>query len=328
MNPLELKDKKILVTGGSGFLGKNLIPYLENLGAFPVAWSSEFYDLTKWHDTTELFESDKFDYIIHGASMQGAGDWNAYHTADQFRVNTCIHSNVLEAWKRYQPQAVIIACGSSCSYPGTLHVLHEEDYLQGPMHPSLQFYGLTKALMQQGIEAYKAQYPELRGTTAVFATLYGPHDPVGERAHVATALITKFIKAKQENLPEVEVWGDGTQTREFTYVEDQIRGLLTIADYNGPIINIGTGVETTIRDLAELVAELTEYEGKIVYNTNKFVGIKHKVLDITLAKNLYKWTIDPPLISLREGLKKTIDWYITNGLEVSKRPSYSDQFKL
>jgi len=328
MNLENYKGKRVLMTGGTGFLGKNIVPYLQNLGAEIITPSSQEFDLTKWKDTIQMFlQYGDLDYIIHGASMQGAGDWNAFHQADQFRVNTSIHSNVLEAWYRYQPQAIMMGCGSSCSYPGNLHRLREEDYLTGPMHESLQFYGLTKALMQQGIEAYKAQHPTMRGTTGVFATLYGPHDPVGERAHVATALITKFVKAKKESLPTVEVWGDGTATRELTYVDDQIRGLLMIADYNGPIINIGTGIEITIRELAELISELTEYDGQIVYNLNQFVGIKHKVLDVSLAKKLYGWTVDPPLISLREGLKKTIEWYDINGLEMSTRASYSDKFK-
>lgn len=323
----DYRNKRILMTGGTGFLGRNLVPYAEKLGAEVITPSSKDYDLTKWEDTQKLFTGGHFDFIIHGASMQGAGDWNEFHTADQFRVNTAIHSNVLEAWRLYQPQAVFIGCGSSCSYPGNLHVLHESDYMTGPMHPSLQFYGLTKALMQQGIEAYKAQYPEMRGTTAVFATLYGPHDPIGERAHVATALITKFVHATKNNLPEVEVWGDGTQTRELTYVDDQIRGLLMLGDYNGPILNVGTGVETTIKDLAELISELAGYQGKIVYNPNRFVGIKHKVLDVSLAKQVYGWTVDPPLLSLREGLKKTIEWYNQHGEEMTVRASYSDRYK-
>lgn len=305
----EYADKKILITGGTGFLGKNLVPFLSNLGAIVVAPSSAVYDLTCPEQTRILFETGHYDYILHGASLQGAGDWPLSHTAKQFHINTLIHANVLEAWKDFQPQAKFVGCGSSCSYPGNIIVLREEDYLQGPVHPSLQYYGLTKILMQQGIEAYKEQYPHLRGTTVIFATLYGPHDPLGERAHVVTALIHKFLTATREDLPEVEIWGDGNQTRELIYVDDHIKGLLLVMDYEGTIINIGTGIQTTIRDLAELLKSITGYKGNLVYNPNRFVGVIHKVLNIDLAKKLYGWTVSTPLVSLEDGLRMTLDWY-------------------
>jgi GDP-L-fucose synthase len=180
------------------------------------------------------------------------------------------------------------------------------------MHESVDVYGLTKKVMTTGIGAYKDQYG-LNGTTVVFATLYGPHDSFDrEKAHVVSALVRKFVEAKDNNLPEVEVWGDGTQTRELIYIEDQIKALLAVIDYDGDLINIGTGSTTTIRDLAETIKVIVGYEGNIFYNTNRFVGVKHKVLNISLAKEKFGWmdTIMPD--TLENNLRKTIDWYNEN----------------
>ncbi len=302
-----MKYKNILITGGTGFFGKNAASTLKEMGA-EVTATGRNYDLTSWEKAETLFKSDKFDLIIHGAAFQGAGDFTLKYPADQFFKNNLIHTNTLECWKRFQPQAKLIGIGSTCSYPDK-PILSEEDYFTGPLHPSVEIYGLTKCNLQMGIKAYKSQYG-LNGTTVVFATLYGPHDEFDiSRSHVVSALIQKFCDAKKKNLPEVEVWGDGTQTRELIYVEDQLHGLLNVSDYEGDLINIGTGVETKISDLATMIKSITCYKGNVVYNTNRFVGVKRKVLNIDRAKSLFGWTIKNRMHSLEEGLAKTINWY-------------------
>ena len=166
--------------------------------------------------------------------------------------------------------------------------------------------------MQQGINAYKKQYG-LKGTTVVFATLYGPHDEFDiSRSHVVSALVQKFCDAVRDGKDQVEVWGDGSQTRELIYIDDQIDGLLMAADYEGDLINIGSGEETRIKDLAEMIKKLSGFQGEIFYNTNKFVGVKRKVLNIDKAKQSFGWTEENNLHSLEEGIKKTIDWYKEN----------------
>jgi GDP-L-fucose synthase len=308
-----VKGKKFLVTGGTGFLGKNLVKYItEHEGV--VDYFGSNYDLSNQSEAERAFTefNKEYDYIIHAAVLQGAGDWPLHHKAEQFDTNCRIHSNTLLCWKKYQPQARFIGIGSSCSYPGNIQVLSETDYWDGPMHESVDVYGLTKKVMTTGIDAYKDQYG-LKGTTVVFATLYGPHDSFDkEKAHVVSALVRKFVEAKDNNLPEVEVWGDGTQTRELIYIEDQIKALLSVIDYDGDLINIGTGSTTTIRDLAETIKVLVGYDGNIFYNTNRFVGVKHKVLNISLAKEKFGWmdTIKPD--TLENNLRKTIDWYNKN----------------
>lgn len=307
---MNFKYKNVLITGGTGFFGKNIIPFLKQINVNVKAVGKN-YDLTDFRNAEKLFQEDKYDLIIHGAAFQGAGDFTLKYPADQMFKNNLIHSNTLECWKRYQPQARLIGIGSTCSYPDK-PVLSEEDYFTGPLHDSVEFYGLTKCVMQKGIKAYKNQY-NLKGTTVVFATLYGPHDEFDiSRSHVVSALIQKFCDAKKNKKSSVEVWGDGQQTRELIYIDDQITGLLMTADYDGDLLNIGTGVQTTIKDLAEIIKKVTQFDGKIEYNTNRFVGVKHKVLDITKAKQLYGWTVDNQMHSLEQGIKKTVEWYQKN----------------
>lgn len=309
----DISGKKFLITGGTGFFGKNLVPYIQSRNG-TVDYFGSAFDLSTDSGTEKAFKTfqQEYDYIIHAAVLQGAGDWPLYHKAEQFDVNCRIHTNVFKYWHKYQPQARMIGLGSSCSYPGTLSVLPENCYWDGPMHESVDIYGLTKKVMNVGIEAYKSQYG-LKGTTVVFATLYGPHDSFHkERAHVVSALIRKFVEAKENNSPQVEVWGDGTQTRELIYVEDQIKGMMTVLNHDGPLINIGTGTTHTIRELAETIKSLVGYEGEIFYNTNRFVGIKHKVLDISLAKESYGWTTKVVLDSFETNIRKSIDWFVEN----------------
>lgn len=310
----KVQDKKFLVTGGTGFFGKNFKAIIEGLGGEVVAVGSS-YDLSKEEKMLQLanlYPKNYFDYIIHGAALQAAGDWPLKHKAEQYDVNLKIHTNTFKLWHAYQPQAKMIGIGSSCSYPKAKEVLSESDYWDGPMHESVDIYGFTKKAVSVGIEAYKHQYG-MKGTTAIFATLYGPHDHFDpEKSHVVSALIKKFVDAKINNENTVEVWGDGYQTRELIYVDDQVKGLLSILDYNGSLINIGTGVSITIRELAETIKELVGFEGNIYYNENRFVGIKHKVLSVDLAKELYGWTSTIKCDTLQNNLDKTITWYKDN----------------
>ena len=188
---IDVKHKNILITGGTGFLGKNMVPLLQKLGASVTA-TGRNYDLSVYDRAEALFNKDKFDLIIHGAAFQGAGDFPLKYPADQLRINNLIHTHALDCWHKYQPQAIFVGIGSTCSYPGNLTVLSEEDYFTGPLHPSVETYGLTKCNLQKGIEAYKKQY-KLKGTTVVFATLYGPNDEFDlEKSHVVSALVKKF----------------------------------------------------------------------------------------------------------------------------------------
>lgn len=315
------KGKKILITGGTSFVGKNLTRKLNKLGASYFTFGSKDYDLTRPEEAAAVMqvEGKKYDFIVHMAALQHAADWPMFHTGVQFNVNSLIHVNTLEAWKRFQPQAKLVAVGSSCCYPGEVPKLKEEDLDCGPLHDSVYSYGATKRLLGVGIRAYKDQY-KLRGIMPMFATLYGPHDDFNiKTAHVVGALVAKFCDAKEEGKAKVEVWGDGTQTRELIYVEDQIDGLLMAAQhfegdskvYFGDVINIGTGRETTVRELAETIKKVSGFGGQIEFNPNRFVGVKQKVLDISRAKREFGWTVKNKMHSLEEGLVETARWYET-----------------
>lgn len=302
--------KVVLITGGTGFLGKNMVPYLRELGATVIAIGSRLYE---GNERLEGFFKLRrpFDYIFHAASWQGAGEFTLKYPADQFYINNMIHCRTFNAWRKFQPQAKLVGMGSTCSYP-VLPILKEEDYMNGPLHSSVETYGLTKMNMVQGIKAYKQQYG-LKGTTTVLATLYGPHDSFDlNKAHVVSALVKKFCDAAAANDEQVEVWGDGSASRELIHVEDQIEGILLGAQYDGDLINVGKGRETTIKNLAETIKELSGFEGEIFYNTNRFVGVQSKCLDINKAKQLYGW--DGGTVSDKERLFDTIEWYKYNEL--------------
>lgn len=308
-----IQGKSFLITGGSGFVGTNLQRFLISHDANITSWNSS-YDLSNEDQAEYAFKSEenKFDYIIHLAAKTAAGSWPSNHRAQMFDINMRININTFKMWHKYHPEARMIAFNSSCSYPGNIEFFAERDYWNGQMHDSVETYGFTKKAMVIALQGYKQEYG-LKGTTVIPATLYGPHDHFDpDKSHVVSALIRKFVEAKRQNLSTVEVWGDGTQTREIMYVDDQFKGLLTVLNYDGPVINIGSGIPTTIRELAETIKELTEFNGRIFFNTDKFVGNARKVSDITLAKNLYGWTTDIKIGATKQNLKKTIDWFIQN----------------
>lgn len=312
---MKFKNKKIYVSGGYGFLGQHLVKRLRELGAtVDVGGTSEAFDLTSSFKVQLLAnilksEHKKLDYIFHLAANTGAGDYTVKYPATQFYKNNLIHTNVLEMWKNHFPTAKFVAMGSTCMFPAK-DVLKEGDFMSGPLHTSVDVYGFTRCLLTQGIIAYKRQHG-LKGTTATLATLYGPGDNFDlSKAHVVTSLVKKFCDAVENGDEAVEIWGDGTQKRELIFVEDQVEGILKAADYEGNIINVGTGKETTIRELAETIKRLTGFEGNVVYNEDRFVGVLRKVLDISKAKEELGW--NGGNTSLEDGLMKTIEWYREN----------------
>ena len=308
MKSTPMNEQKLLLTGGTGFVGKHLREELERRGIEHYAFSKSQYDLTLRDQAEEVFAAnDDAGVIVHLASYQAAADFPAKHTAEQFHVNNLIHVNVLEAWRKFVPKAKFIAIGSSCGYPSDAPALTEAKFLDGGIHDSVYSYAFTKRLLFTGITAYNDQY-QLNGSYLIPPTMYGEYDDFHvETAHVCGALVGKFVKAVRENIPEVEIWGDGTQVRDFIYVKDFIDALLYLIPLcDRDIVNVGPGAGTSIKELSDAIKTSSGFKGTVSYNTNRYVGVGQKVLDITKLATKYNWKVEP---GLSEGIQRTVDWF-------------------
>lgn len=309
---MNLKNKKILVTGGSGFLGGHIIEKLKNFDVQILAPGHKELDLTQSESCLNYFSNQRPNLVIHCAGSISGLLEILKNPAGIFDNNLRINLNVLKfAYESGVEKLVNI--GSTCAYPGDLPTgyFREKEFLNGPMHESVESYGFSKRAMHVGSKAYRQQFG-FNSITLLLTNLYGPRDVFSiKRAHVASALIKKFIDAKLNNLPEVEVLGTGRAIREFIYVEDAADAIIKSAelyDESTPL-NVGTGVETPISELAQTIKEISNYSGQIKWNTSGPDGALRKVSDISRIKNKLRWE---PKYDLRAGLNKTIKWFEDN----------------
>ena len=270
---------KVFVTGGSGFLGRHLIPKLKALGYEVVAPNSKQCDLTR-QDALSAFSTAKYDKIFHLAAWTQAGDFCLKYPGDQWIINQQINTNLLAWWHQSQPQAKLIAIGTSCAYPEE-GPLVEERYMEGEPTPSLYTYAMTKRMLYQGMRALGTQYG-LKWLCVVPSTLYGPgYETDGKQLHFIYDLIRKIKNASQGGDPPV-LWGDGYQRRELIHVEDFLVDLLKLDNQiSEELVNIGAGEEFAIREFAKLIANLLGYDEKnVVYDETKYIGARSKRLSI------------------------------------------------
>src|SRR3989344_3533428 len=310
-NPKYWRGKKVLVTGGAGFLGKQIADRLEPVSKNVIIPRKRDYNFINFSDALRCMVTFKPDVVIHSAAFYG-GIWiNKMYPGQIFYDNLAMGINVMEA-ARLTGVKKYTTVGTACSYPGHLEkALKEEDFWAGITHDSVINYGLPKRILQiQGV-VYKRQY-DFDSIHVILTNLYGPGDSYNpNRSHVIAALIRKFVEAYQNNSPTVEVWGTGKPIREFLYVEDAAEGILRATeryDYTEPI-NIAHGKGITIKELAETIQEILGYKGKIIWNLEKPDGQKMKFLSAIKMKRELEW--QPPT-NLKEGLKKTVAWYIEN----------------
>lgn len=306
----DLRNKKILVTGGAGFLGSFLVEKLrkrgirqENIG-IP---RSKDVDLRRWENCVRVVKD--MDVVIHLAARVGGIGYNQAYPASLFYDNAIIGVQMMEA-ARQEGIEKFVALGTVCAYPKFTDVpFREEDLWNGYPEETNAPYGLAKKMLLVQSQAYRQQY----GFNAIFllpVNLYGPGDNFDlESSHVIPALIRKFTEAVRDNKGEVEVWGSGEVSREFLYVEDAAEGILLATErYNKPEpVNIGAGFEIEIKDLVELIAELTGFKGKIRWDTSKPDGQPRRRLDTSKAKQEFGFEAKT---GFREGLKRTIEWYM------------------
>ncbi len=312
---MSLKDKKITVTGGKGFLGLHVLKKLKEYGcAHFDAISSSEYNLIHLDDIRRMYEDKKPDIVIHLAARVGGIGYNKENPASLFYTNLIMDTQLIhEGYLRNIEK--FVAIGTICAYPKFAPVpFREDDIWNGYPEETNAPYGLAKKMMLVQSQAYRQQY----GFNSIFllpVNLYGPGDNFDPKSsHVIPALIKKCIDANLNNEKEIVVWGTGVATREFLYVEDAAEAiLLATAAYNkSEPVNIGAGFEISIRDLVHLIAELTQFKGKITWDETKPDGQPRRMLDTMRALQEFGFRAKT---NLRDGLKNTIDWYYASRSE-------------
>ena len=308
------KDKKILVTGGAGFLGSFIVEKLKEKGLSEENIRiprSRDTDLRRWENCVGVVKD--IDIVIHLAAKVGGIGYNQKYPATLFYDNAIMGIQMMEAARQGGVEK-FVAMGTICAYPKFTPVpFREEDLWNGYPEETNAPYGLAKKMMLVQAQAYRQQY----GFNSVYllpVNLYGPRDNFDpESSHVIPALIKKIFDAKESGEGYISVWGTGKATREFLYVEDAAEGIiLATGKYNkSDPVNLGSGFEISIKELVELIAELAGFEGEIKWDITKPDGQPRRCLDVSRAKEEFGFEAE---VGFREGLEKTIEWYrrITN----------------
>ena len=303
-------NKKVLITGGNGFLGKHLVSKLKEKGAKQIRIADiDKYDLREYKDCFRA--SLGVDVVIHLAAKVGGIGFNREFPADLFDDNILMGTNMMKA-ARINKVKKYVALGTVCAYPKfTPTPFKEKDLWIGYPEETNAPYGLAKKMQLVQAEAYRQQY----GFNAIFllpVNLYGPGDNFNPKSsHVIPALITKFIEAKKNNKKNVVVWGTGKSSREFLYVEDAAEGIIKAAEsYNkSDPVNLGSGFEIKIRDLVAIIKKLSGYKGGVTWDKTKPDGQPKRRLDVSRAAKEFGFKSKT---TFEEGLKNTIDWYLQN----------------
>ncbi len=302
-------DKRVCVTGGAGFLGRIVCGRLRELGADRlVVPRSKQFDLTDPGAVARLFDEAAPDVVIHLAAEVGGIGANQQHPGRFFYANMAMGLHLIEEARRRRITK-FVQVGSVCGYPKFCQVpFREDDLWKGLPEETNAPYGVAKRTLGVMLEAYRQEYG-LNGIYLIPVNLYGPGDNFDpQTSHVIPALVHKFCGAVDTGAETVTCWGTGKASREFLYVDDAAEGIVTAtAGYNASHpVNLGTGVEITIAELARLIAELCGFRGEIVWDSSRPDGQPRRRLDTTRARELLRWQAR---IDLETGLRRTIDWW-------------------
>jgi GDP-L-fucose synthase len=302
------KGKRVTVTGGRGFLGRPLVRMLEGARAKVTTFSSRDYNLTKQADVTRMYEDQRPEIVIHLAARVGGIGANRDNPGSFFYENAIMGIELMEQARRYDVSK-FVQVGTVCAYPKFAPIpFSEDDLWNGYPEETNAPYGLAKKMLLVQAQAYREQY----GFNAIYllpVNLYGPGDNIDlHNSHVIPALIRKSVEARERKADSVEVWGTGKPTREFLYVEDAARAIVLATErYNKPDpVNVGSSDEITIKDLVELIVELTGFKGKVVWDSTKPDGQPRRKLNVDRASREFGFRSSTPF---RAGLTETIRWY-------------------
>jgi len=305
-------DKRVVVTGGAGFLGSHLSQQLQERGCTRIFIPrSKDYDLCEKEAINAFLTQTKPHVILHLAAVVGGIGANRQHPGKFFYDNAMMGIQLIEQARRFGVEK-FVCVGTVCAYPKfTPTPFKEEDLWNGYPEETNAPYGLAKKMLLVQLQAYRQEYG-FPGIYVVPVNLYGPRDNFDlETSHVIPALIRKFVEAKQGDEATVVAWGSGEATREFLYVEDAAEGILLAAEhYDQPEpVNLGSGQEMKIRELAGLIQDLTDFPGDLTWDTRRPDGQPRRCLDTTRAWQAFGFRAQTPL---QEGLRQTIQWYLSH----------------
>jgi GDP-L-fucose synthase len=309
-------NKRVVVTGGDGFLGHHVVPLLEKKYEVVINIKHKDWDLLKEKEVALMYSTYKPDIVIHLAARVGGIQYNMANPAKLFRENMQMGMNLIHRGYLYGKLEKFVNIGTTCMYPRTPdHMPFIEDDIYGNYPEETNApYAISKRSLEVMGRAYNKQY----GMNIIFlmpANMFGPEDTFTNlQGHVIPMLIKRFIEAKGQDIWVTKVWGTGKATREFLYAGDCAQAIVLATEkYNSPEpMNIGSGQEIKIADLAKLIAELVGYEGKIEFDASMPDGQPRRFLDVSRAEKELGWEASTPL---KEGLKRTIDWYLANRSE-------------
>jgi len=300
--------KRVTVTGGRGFLGRQVVRLLEPQAALVMAFSSDEYNLTRQAEIARMYEDQQPDVVIHLAARVGGIGANLDNPGSFFYENAIMGIELMEQ-ARLNRVTKFVQVGTVCAYPKFAPIpFSEDDLWNGYPEETNAAYGLAKKMLLVQAQAYREQY----GFDAIYllpVNLYGPGDNVDlKNSHVIPAMIRKSIEARDSGASAVEVWGTGTPTREFLYVEDAARAIVMAAErYDKPEpVNLGSSVEISIKDLVELIVELTGFKGAVDWDHSKPDGQPRRKLNIERAWKEFGFR---STTAFRDGLRETIRWY-------------------
>lgn len=302
---------RVYVTGGSGFLGRQVVSAARAAGHDVLAPRRAECDLSMLDSVIPWLSQAKIECIVHAAAYYGGLNMLLAEPATILSRNVSMVNNLFEAAARSGVRK-LVSIGSSCAFPGALEgEMSEELFWAGPMHPSVAAYGISKKLQSVAQAAYHSEHG-LEGLHLIPNGLYGPHDTFSEyRGHVVSVMIKRFVEAERVGAPTLTHWGDGSAVREFLYVEDCALAIARAIDAPHDLvpINIGTGVGTSIRELSELIRDLSGYRGDVIWDPTKPNGAPRKVLASSRVRALVPDFQPRPL---RDGLTQTVEWYRNN----------------